>query len=121
MNGFIKSFGFALKGILCCLPGGTNFKIQLALGALSFLLGFIFHVSTTEWIVLVCCTMLVLSLEMLNTAIEKLCDLVMAGFHPQVKIIKDVAAGAVLVSAAGSGVAGLFIFLPKILLLIKSF
>ena len=121
MTRFIRSFGFAWRGITCCLPGGTNFKIQLSLGALTFLLGLFFHISTTEWLVVIFCSILVLSLEMLNTAIEKLCDLVTSDFHPQVMVIKDVAAGAVLVSAAGSMLAGLFIFLPKIILLIKTF
>lgn len=120
MSRFIRSFGFAWKGILCCLPGGTNFKIQLLLGALTFLLGFAFHISLTEWLVLLFCSMLVLSLEMMNTAFEKICDLVTTEFNPTVKVVKDVAAGAVLLSAAGSAIAATVVFLPKIILFVKS-
>ncbi len=120
MKRFFKSFGFAWSGLVYCLPGGTNFKVQLVLGALSFLAGYVLSIHTGEWLVLIIFTVLVLSLEMLNTSVEKICDLVSKDFHPQIKIIKDVAAGAVLVSAIGSAVSGLVIFLPKILSLIKS-
>ncbi|MEP6675900.1 MAG: diacylglycerol kinase family protein [Ferruginibacter sp.] len=120
MKRFIQSFGFAFNGIRHCLPGGTNFKIQLLLGALIFFAGFFFGISINEWLILILCCIIVLTLEMINTAIEKMCDLVTTGFHPQIKIIKDVAAGAVLVSAAGSAVAGIIIFLPKLILFIKS-
>ena len=63
----------------------------------------------------------VLVVELLNTAIEKLCDVLQKNFHPGIKIVKDVVAGAVLVSALGSVCIGAMIFLPKIIHLIKSF
>jgi diacylglycerol kinase len=58
-------------------------------------------------------------MEMLNTALEKMCDLVTKDFHPLIKCIKDVSAGAVLVCAAGSLLTGTIIFLPKIIQLLK--
>jgi len=61
--------------------------------------------------------MLVLMLELVNTALEYLCDIVTTDFHPIVKIVKDIAAAAVLISAAGSVITGLIIFLPKIIAL----
>ena len=112
MKKIIRSFGYAFKGIKYCLPG-TNFKVQLLVGILVFIAGFLFKVSATEWIVLIICSVMVLSLEMLNTAIEKMCDLVSTDFHPQIEIIKDVAAGAVLICSIGSAIVGLIIFLPK--------
>ncbi|MFM2326878.1 MAG: hypothetical protein RIR31_1080, partial [Bacteroidota bacterium] len=55
-----------------------------------------------------------------NTAIEKLCDIVHKDFHPQIKIIKDMAAGAVLIAAISSLITGVIIFVPKIIIYIKS-
>jgi len=63
--------------------------------------------------------MLVLALELLNTAIEKLCDTISTEIQPEIKIIKDVSAAAVLLSAAGSVVTGIIIFFPKIMQLLK--
>jgi diacylglycerol kinase len=57
---------------------------------------------------------------MINTAIEKLCDVVHKDFHPQIKIIKDMAAGAVLIAAISSLITGVVIFVPKIIFFIKS-
>jgi diacylglycerol kinase len=66
------------------------------------------------------CIAFVISMEMLNTAIEKLCDVVHKELHPDIKRVKDIAAGAVLVSAIFSLMTGLIIFLPKIILYFKS-
>ena len=63
--------------------------------------------------------MLVLGLELLNTAVEHLCDTITKDFHPAIKIIKDASAAAVLIVAAGSVVTGIMIFLPKIINLLK--
>lgn len=59
-------------------------------------------------------------MEMLNTAVERLCDLVQKEIHPVIKVVKDIAAGAVLLSAGIAVICGAIIFIPKILLLIKS-
>jgi diacylglycerol kinase len=56
---------------------------------------------------------------MINTAIEKLCDVVQQEIHPGIKKVKDIAAGAVMMAAAGSLVIGFVIFLPKIIVFIK--
>ena len=80
--------------------------------------GFYFHISPAEWTITGASIAIVLSAEMLNTAIEKLCDLVQPEVHPQIKIIKDLAAAAVLWLSIGSAIAGLVIFLPKIWILI---
>lgn len=87
--------------------------------ALVMVLAVVFHISATEWLFVTGCCMLVLTMELLNTAIENLCDLVSGEYHPLIKIIKDVSAAAVLVTAAGSVVTGSIIFLPKIIHEIK--
>lgn len=77
--------------------------------------GFILTISNTEWLFIIGCSMLVMALELVNTAIEYLCDTITKDIHPAIKIIKDVSAGAVLLAAAGSVVTGIIIFFPKII------
>ena len=83
--------------------------------ALAVVLGVVFQISAMEWLFVAGCSMLVLSMELVNTAIENVCDLISKEYHPVIKIIKDVAAAAVLVSAIGSVVTGGIIFFPKII------
>jgi len=109
----IRSFRYAWAGLSYCFTTQLNFRLHLLFAALAITFGFVLNISGGEWLVVIICIAFVLSLELLNTAIEKLCDLVHPGPHPSVKIIKDVAAGAVLLAAIGSAVAGLIIFLPK--------
>ena len=73
-----------------------------------------------EWIAIGFCIAFVIAMEMLNTALEKLCDVVHQEVHPGIKKVKDIAAGAVLISAIFSLITGLIIFLPKIIMYFKS-
>ncbi|MFZ4769707.1 MAG: diacylglycerol kinase family protein [Ferruginibacter sp.] len=110
----IKSFGFAINGIKLCSKE-PNFKIHLLLALLATMLGFLLHISNIEWLVVLICITLVLAFEMLNTAIEQLCNLISPAFNPVIKIIKDVSAAAVLVVALMAAICGAVIFLPKLL------
>lgn len=76
--------------------------------------GFIFKINATEWMIIAINIGMVIGFEMLNTSIERICNLVHPQHHPFVKTIKDVAAGAVLVVAIIAAVCGCIIFLPKI-------
>ena len=85
----IKAFVHAFKGIAYALQHELNFKIQLIAALMVILLGFYFGISTTEWLFVIGSCATVLCLELMNTAIEKTCDLVTTKFHPAIKIIKD--------------------------------
>ena len=77
--------------------------------------GFIFHLSVMEWFICILLFALVISLELVNTAIEAVVDLCTPSeIHPLAKTAKDTAAGAVLVSAMASVIVGLMIFIPKL-------
>lgn len=115
-----RSFGFALNGLKTCFASETNFKIHVFLGIIVLLLSAGFAISSVEWMIVIICMALVIAMEILNTAIEKLCNLVHKEFHPGIKTVKDMAAGAVLISAVASLIAGGIIFLPKIILYIKT-
>ncbi len=81
-------------------------------------LGFIFKISVTEWLICILLFGFVITLELMNTAIEKTIDICMPNINPQAKLAKDTSAGAVLVVAIVSLIAGVIIFVPKIIELI---
>ncbi|MCC6288120.1 MAG: diacylglycerol kinase family protein [Chitinophagaceae bacterium] len=114
-----KSFTYAFQGVYTFFSRDSNGKLELCFAAIAIATGFILHISNTEWIAVLLCIAMVISLEMINASIEKLCDMVEHNFHPAIKIIKDIAAGAVLVSAVVSLIIGLIIFLPKIFIQLK--
>lgn len=116
MKNFFASFKYAFAGFFYTLKKERNFKVQLFATVMVIAAAFIFKVNNPEWALLIICSVLVLSLEMMNTAIEKICDLLHPEKHPQIKIIKDVAAGAVLLAAIGASIIGLIILLPKLLM-----
>ena len=114
-----NTFIHAASGISHAFCKEANFRLHVAALVLVIALGVVLHISTVEWLFVAGCSMLVLSMELMNTAIENICDLVSKENHPLIRIIKDVSAAAVLVSAVGSIVTGAIIFLPKIIYYIK--
>jgi undecaprenol kinase/diacylglycerol kinase (ATP) len=114
-SSFIKSAGFAIQGIKQFFKSERNGRIQAVLAAAVFLAGLLFSISMMEWLIIIIFTALVLSLEMFNSALEKLCDKVNPEIDPQIKLIKDMAAGAVLWTSLLAVVAGMCIFIPKII------
>ncbi len=116
----IKSFAFAWNGIKTCFVNESNFRIHTILAVVAIVFAIVFNISVCEWMALVFCIAFVITMEMMNTAIEKLCDVVHKEVHPGIKKVKDIAAGAVLVSAICSLITGLIIFLPKIITCFKS-
>lgn len=87
---------------------------------MAILLGIGLKISDTEWLLVVICISMVLAFEMLNTAIEHICNMVQPGFNNLIKIIKDVSAGAVLIIAVMAAICGAIIFIPKIILCIQN-
>jgi diacylglycerol kinase len=117
-NGFVKSrwlaLGNALRGIGLCLKKEIHFQLQMLVAVMVVAVGLLLGLSKLEWVVIGFCITLILAFEAINTAIEHLCNVVSTDYHPGIKTVKDVAAGAVLLAAVGSCIAGLVIFLPKI-------
>jgi len=108
------SFANAFNGLVYFLRHDRNGQIELGATVLVIAAAVVLHASGTEWLAILLCVGTVLSLEMLNSAVEKLCDMVHKEYHPTIKIIKDVAAGAVLLACIISVVVACVIFLPKI-------
>jgi diacylglycerol kinase len=108
-----KSFVYAFEGIFTCFKRERNMKIHTAATVLVILFGFLFRISAWEWCICLVLFALVMALEMVNTAVESVVDLVTEERHPLAKIAKDTAAGAVLIAAIFSVVIAGIIFLPK--------
>lgn len=94
-----------------------NFKVHVLALIVVISAGFYFHITSNEWLIVLLISALVLALETINSAIEKLCDLYTKETHPQLKLIKDMAAGAVLIAAIFAVVIALIIFKKYILTL----
>lgn len=110
----INSFKYAFSGIFLSFKTERNMKIHFLVMFLVIVMGLLFKISTFEWIICILLFGLVISLELINTAIEKTVDLAMPKINENAKIAKDVSAGAVLISAICSAIIGLLIFIPKI-------
>lgn len=115
MKKLIKSFKYAFEGILAGIKEEQNMKIHIIIMILVIIFGIMLKINTTEWIICILLFGLVISMELMNTAIENTVNLITKEKNQQAKIAKDVAAGAVLVSAIVSAIIGLMIFVPKIL------
>lgn len=115
--GFFESFTYAFAGLRAALARERNFKVMLAVGALALVAGFVLRLDALSWVAVVLMIGLVLGAELFNTAIETVVDHVTPQVHPLAKLIKDLAAGAVLVISASVAVTGLVIYIRAALLL----
>lgn len=110
-----KSFVFASSGIWSAVKSERNIRIHLMAAVIVLIMGFFLELTAGEWVV-ICLTIAgMLSLELMNTAVERTVDLVTAKYHPLAKQAKDIAAAAVFIYAIAAIVIGLIIFLPKIM------
>lgn len=109
------SFGYAFQGIFHTILTERNMKIHCTAAVLVVIFGIFLHISREEWFVCLILFGLVMSLELVNTAVEATVDLATSELHPLAKKAKDAAAGAVLIAAIFAAVIGLWIFVPKLL------
>jgi len=112
---FIK---YALNGIAIAAKEERNFVIHLIAAGIAVTLGFILKITMMEWILLLLTIGSVLSLEVINTSIERIMDFLVPEMNPKVKIIKDLSAGAVFISACISACIACLLFLPKVIVLL---
>ncbi|ELK45487.1 UNVERIFIED_CONTAM: diacylglycerol kinase family protein [Halobacillus marinus] len=108
-------FRYAWHGLVRVINSERNFRIHLSVASIVCIAGAVLSISALEWAVVVGIIALVMTLEMVNSAIERILDHLAPERHPAVGEVKDIAAGAVLVASAGSIVIGLIIFLPKLI------
>ena len=109
-----KSFKYALNGIFTALAICRNLKIHYLIAIIAIVAGFYFEIKRLEFAIVLLAIVLVVSLEMMNTAIEKVVDLLTEKYHVLALIAKDVAAGAVLIASIVAFIVGALIFGPYI-------
>ena len=114
-HSIIKSFKFAFSGLRTAITKGRNFRIQVFLGTVAIVFGVGLKISTFEWLSLILIVASVLILELINTAIEEIVNIVSPEIQERAKIAKDVSAGAVLIASIAALFIGAFLFFPKIL------
>jgi diacylglycerol kinase (ATP) len=110
----IKSVKYAFKGAYLLVRHEPSIQVQVVIAVIMCALGFYFNISSTEWILQLITISLVISIEGVNTAIEKIADFIHPKFHPSIGLIKDIAAGAVFIASIFAVIIGLIIYLPRI-------
>jgi len=110
MKRFIKSLSYAFAGIKVAVGEQRNVQIHLTIFLLVIAAGLFIDINHSEWLAVILASSIVISIEMINTAIEKDVDLASPEIHPLAKKAKDIAAGAVLVAACFAVIIGLLVF-----------
>ena len=117
-DSFIKhqlvSFSYAIEGIVYSYKKGTHFKIHIIAAVIVVILGFVYSISSLEWLIVVLISSSVIAAEAINTAIEETCDVLHPEHHPGAKLAKHCAAGGVLILSMAALIIGAIIFIPKI-------
>lgn len=114
----VECMKFAWSGIIEVFRDERNIRIEIGLTVLTILAGFFFGITKTEWAILVLTIFGVLSLEIMNSAVEEVCNYLRDKFkltYGETKLARDVAAGSVLLFSIGSVIIGLLVFLPYLL------
>lgn len=111
----INSFKYAFKGLGSAVKSERNMKIHFTMMMLVIIAGIFFNIAIWEWITCFILFGLVIGMECVNTAIEIIVDMISPKYNEAAGRAKDIAAGGVLACAIGAAVAGIFIFLPKVL------
>ena len=118
-SGRIRSFRHAIVGILRMIRCQHNAWIHVAATVVVIAAGFFVRLSTADWCWVILAISIVWTAEALNTAFEFLADAASPAFHPLVRDAKDVAAGAVLVTAIAAAIIGAIIFWPYVMKLLS--
>ena len=111
----IKSFGHAFNGLRILLKFEHNSRIHLVLTVLAIILSFALDINTQEFLIILLVIGAVFTTEIFNSVTEYICNFVSPEYNEIIKKIKDLSAAAVLISAATAAIAGIIIFLPKII------
>lgn len=114
-----ESFGYAFSGLKLAIKKEPNFRIHLTFATIAFVLAYFLKFSLFEWLTVILVSTIVIVTELVNTVLESLVNLVSPQIKEEAKVAKDVAAAAVFISAISAVAIGVFLYLPKIILLFK--
>ena len=110
----IKSFTYALRGLFKTFHEEQNLQIQTISAIIAVVLGWLFRISQQDWLALILAVGLVLILEIVNSAVERVTDVLKPRINTYVKEIKDIMAAAVMLASITALAVGLVIFIPRI-------
>jgi diacylglycerol kinase (ATP) len=110
--GRIKGCGYAFQGAIALLKSEPSIQVQAFIAVCVTILGFAFDITATEWMLQIFAIGMIMSLEGMNTAVEAIADFIHPDFNAQIGRIKDIAAGAVFITAIAATVIGLIIYVP---------
>ncbi len=110
----LKSVVYAMRGAWILLRTEGSIQVQFALVILVTIAGFYFDISRTEWMIQILAIAAVMGTEGVNTAVEKLSDYIQPDWDPRIGRIKDISAGAVMITSILASIIGLFIYIPKV-------
>lgn len=111
----VRSFKYAFNGLKLFFRNDHNGRLHLFAAIVAIMFSWLLKISAMEWAVILVVITAVIATEVVNAAIEKLADVVSPNYHPKIKIVKDLAAGAVLMTAFLALAVGGIIFIPKLL------
>ena len=118
MSRLVRSLSYALRGILFTIRNERNFQVEIVAGIFAVVLMLFFPLSGAERSMIVLSIAMVLTLELANTALERMMDILKPRVHPYARVIKDVMAGAVLLASLASVAIGVALFFPYIAILV---
>jgi diacylglycerol kinase len=119
IKGLFKSFTYAFHGLVLTFKHEQNFRIQVVVGGIVMAASLFFPLRGWELVVMIALVLGVLVMELLNTAVEHFIDLLKPRMHHYVSVIKDIMAGAVLLTSLGAALIGIIIFYPHLVNLLK--
>ncbi len=114
---WLKKFGYAFRGLYVSLKEESSLVVHFVIATIVIIMGIILnkYMTSTDWSILVILISIIIGMELLNTAIENVVDIIMFEYNAKAKKIKDVSAAATLILTLASIVVGLVIFIPKII------
>ncbi len=115
ITGRLKSVRYTIIGARKLITTEHSVIVQSSIAIILIIAGFYFNISRVEWMMQILATGLVLAVEGVNTAVEKICDFIHPEYHERIGFIKDIAGGAVLFAAIAAIAVGLLIYVPKFL------
>lgn len=111
----LKSFKYAFNGLKLFIINDHNGRVHVFAAVLVILFSWYIGLSRLEWVAILSVITVVITAEIINSSIEKLADVVSPDYHPKIKVVKDLAAAAVLVAAFLAVAVAAIVFLPKLI------
>ena len=105
---------YSVNGLVCYAKEGKSIIIYLVCSIIEIILGFLYHINGLEWILIICILGFILSVELINTAIEAACDAITKEYNPLIKVAKDCGSGATFILFIVAIILNIIIFAPKI-------